>query len=584
MYVRNSHSFLILSCAVRPTRTRVGLVTLSSCTSKYCFSWSQLHLIITITITVSTTITAIFLHPVFRPQTRSQPCSIDAGGNIFLHGGGVNVRNQDDARTNAADGNRPPLAGGGESKQKKYISTTVLRRRKCRASGALKTGTSGNGGDSRIDTAGGHWVDSKLDTAGSGCQGANVLRHAGGILRCRSVYASSRTPVGSSSSVANIIDTAVSEPVKPKLRAYSAPQFLHSTSFLPTSPTHSTCRKMPTMGMDNSRSRRYQTLTTGADDGHRKNQTSVTAADHGRTSRRYQTPATRGGYGRTSRRYQTPSASGGSCGCRAQTSHGDTHRQVINNTSAVAVATAAVAGAGAGAGAEAAESGAEWAPCRHRRAGYLHRYMGFVQERVSSPPLESFRALGGLGEYPRKESSAAAVRRTSIDQDGAASANSTTEEAVTSDPRGRRCSLGTSAERSYGGRFSTAAAMGGPSSTAVSSKEARPLELFTDGIRLAPNSKPNAAQIIPAWCSRSKKRPKGAKRQKSWEAGGRRSCHPKDAPKNNPPGSSSLKACKAKTRRNRRAGSPYLVGVLLPYDLERPVSPERTEAFRYTCN
>lgn len=49
----------------------------------------------------------------------------------------------------------------------------------------------------------------------------------------------------------------------------------------------------------------------------------------------------------------------------------------------------------------------------------------------------------------------------------------------------------------------------------------------------------------------------------------------------------SLMACMAnKTRRtrDRRMGSTYHRSVLLPYDLERPVSPEGGEAFHITCN
>ena len=576
-----------------------------------CFQFRHFSACLTTTIATTTTTTAIIIHPMFRPQTRSQPCSIDAGGNIFQRVGGTNVRNQEGAHTNKADRNRPPLAGGSANKWANHLSTTVVvRRRKYRESETPNTGTSGSGADSRIDPAGGqrgdsrldtadrHWGDSKLDSAGGRYQGANVLRHAGGILRCRSVYASSRTPGrSSSSSVTGIADTAAvaAAPAKPMLRAYSAPQFLHSTSFPPMSPTHSTCGSMSASvaGVDSSHGGRFQALTTGADDARRRYQTSATgAADDGRTSRNHQTSATRADDGRTSRKYQAPVASSGSRGRREQTSNGDTRRQGDNSTPTIAVAAAAVGGAGVaeagpGVGTGATEAGAAGAPCRHRRAGYLHRYMGFVQNRVASPPLESFRALGGLREYPRKESRTVIVVGATIGHDGSASTNPATGEATTSEHGGGgvRRSLGTRSELSYGRRLSAAAAVGSPSGTAITPKQACPLELFADGSSLVPTSPPNATPTIPAWCSRSRNRPKGAKRQESWEADGRRGAHPKDALKNKPPGSSSLKRSKAaKTGRNRRAGSPYLAGVPLPYDLERPVSPERAIAFRYTCN
>eukprot|EP00904_Undaria_pinnatifida_P003438 jgi/Undpi1/13095/HiC_scaffold_8.g02757.m1 len=538
---------------------------------------------------------------------------------------------------------RLPFARGGNKPVTTRLSAEECRR-KCPVSGAPNPCGSGSGkkGDS-----------SRGNTASGNYRGDNVLRHVGGIVRCRSVYASSRIPPPARGSCIGDLETAAADvnntdivPVRSTLRAYSAPQFLHSAAFPPTSRTHAACGSMrATASGDDDTFTKFQTPSSSKAGG-----APVTAADGDGDLRRYQAlaasnrsighgkaPATVGDNdGRGS--YQTSASNDRSHGCRAQhTAHGGrrhedktrgghTHGEKTHEggrkhrgktpgdhrnheKERMSAVTGAVGAAGGAVGA--VVSG------RHRPAGYLHRYMGFVQEKISSPHLESFRVAGGLGDFRQKER-AAVVGRALNGHGGAANVTPATEEEfATSEPAGRRrcspgssersfegtrspslagggCSLGTSERRGTSRRFyeGRQAAAGGPSrTTAVAVKEAvYPLKFSADAGSLAPISPPNATQTIPAWCSRSKKRPNGGTKQKNVRGadGWKGSRHPtKDAPNKLTGSSISLAACKAKKPRiirKRRAGSPYRLGILLPYDLERPVSPERGEAFRFTCN
>lgn len=250
---------------------------------------------------------------------------------------------------------------------------------------------------------------------------------------------------------------------------------------------------------------------------------------------------------------------------------------------------------------EALEAATVKAPCQHHpQGGYLHRYMGFEQEKVFCPPVDTFRALGGLGEFPRRRrrrcSTAPAVGQpqgrlrmvppTHVDGGGGF------EPEITEPGRrgllDRDCPL----------------AIEDPSDQ-TNVEEARaspyPLELFAEGSSVAPVSSSDGvgggdgAAAAAARCGESSRRPRGAKRQKSWATG----AHEKSR------SSRTTKTCALHPGRKtgdisagagaRRCGSacgssssPYSCSskrpsVFLPYSLQRPVTQER-KAFFYTSN
>lgn len=259
------------------------------------------------------------------------------------------------------------------------------------------------------------------------------------------------------------------------------------------------------------------------------------------------------------------------------------------------------AGGGEWADREALDVATVKAPCQHHlRGGYLHRYMGFEQEKVLCPPVDTFRALGGLGEFPRRRrrsSTAPAVGQprgrlrmappTHVDAGGGF-------EPENAEP-GRRglldsdCPLGvedpsdqTSVEEERGSPY--------------------PLELFAEGSSVGPVSSSggggggDGAAAAAARCSESSRRPRGAKRQKSWATGAHEKSRSSRKTKTCalPPGrNAGDSSAGAGTRRCGSAGgtsssaycssSSKRPSVFLPYSLQRPVTQER-KAFFYTSN
>lgn len=392
------------------------------------------------------------------------------------------------------------------------------------------TVTTRSGGDSAIGQPDCPWNETQQDALGDShnrgdpvssldenvnCGG--TLYHVGGVLRCRSVGPLRSLVRG------NCDDRGThpgSVPLRPTLRAYSAPLFLHSATFPPKSSTQ-TARGKPPAANSN---------TNG-----------------GVTSTRSHscTPGERRGAGETN------------------------------------------------------------APCRHRRGGYLHRFKGFEQEKVSCPPVATFRVIGGLGEFPRRRGNTAPAG-TSRKHDGD-TAPFTGGRAVQPSQQKLAASPVTTGR---GGRGDSACALSqeSPGSLSVelshvfSAHEGQPstypLELFAEGSIVAPESPPDGGvAATPAWCSRTTGRPNGAKRMKAWgESDVRRGLpqNKEEMSKNKMKNKGGLTAGSknASSRENRRlahanaTSSPYKKrsSAFLPYSLERPVSPERTRAFFYTSN
>eukprot|EP00752_Nemacystus_decipiens_P006673 g6000.t1 len=419
----------------------------------------------------------------FLATTTSQPCSIDAGGNIFLRNKDVNEL-EGTTTTTAPNGGVPVLGqsdGLWNEKQK---------------------GGAGHGGGDPVP---------KLDENGNR---GGTLYHAGAVLRCRSAGALRSLVEGSSDGRGT---HSGSVPLRPTLRAYSTPIFLHSALFPPKSSSQAA----------RGRSRAADSNTSG---GRQKD--------------------TRGHY----------------------------HTQ------------------GTGRSAEEAH-----APCRHRRGGYLHRYKGFEQEKVSCPPVDTFRIIGGLGEFPRRRGSTApAGRIRKHDRNSAPLAvarvvRQPRDPAASSLGPGRGGRIDGACEFSQETPGSLAVELSYQSSTEEGRSSAHPLELFAEGSKLAPESPPiGGIAGTPVWCSKTKGRPNGAKRIKAWREGavqpgsrqnGTRTR--KDKMRGGPAAGSktssradrSFGAAKASSSLHKKRPSAFL-----PYSLERPVSPERTRAFFYTSN
>lgn len=244
------------------------------------------------------------------------------------------------------------------------------------------------------------------------------------------------------------------------------------------------------------------------------------------------------------------------------------------------------------------------APCRHRQGGYLHRYKGFEQEKVSCPPVATFRVIGGLGEFPKRRGNTAPAGKTGKHEGaGAPLADGRVVQQPLEQPAASPVRPG------RGGRVDSTCSLSGetPSSLAVelsheaSTEEewpsAYPLELFAEGSNVAPESPPGGGvSATRAWFSRSNGRPNGAKRLKAWGEGAvaQRGLPQSAAERSKTKMRGGLTAGSrtSSCRANRRFGSananssPYnkRSSAFLPYSLERPVSPERTPAFFYTSN
>lgn len=239
--------------------------------------------------------------------------------------------------------------------------------------------------------------------------------------------------------------------------------------------------------------------------------------------------------------------------------------------------------------------------CQHGRGGYLHRYKGFEQEKVSCPPVVTFRVLGGLGEC-RRRANTVPVGKTC--QNNKINASRPTEGG---DPRASvRSGTACHADSAYGLSEETPGSLtAGLLHETSRKKEAAspvyPWDLFAEGSRVEPVSPPldEEERSTPAWCSTSKNRPRGAKIQASW--GG-----PSVARKRKPPlnratprkvkmqqdgvsvgSTSNNKAAGrfgAATARSSPCDGKMNSSAFLPYSLERPVSTERAQAFFYTSN
>lgn len=410
-------------------------------------------------------------------QRTSQPFSIDGGGNIFFLGGDTDCSDRNTGATRAATDSTKLSSRQGEIHR--LVRHSSVRRGDCSCKKIPRTA-----------------VDRELDNnSATGAARISALHHVGGVLRCRSVGASSRGFAHRDGGET----TPLAETTRPTLRAYSAPLFLHSTIFPPKNRVQ-TGRGMSTVETTDERPNcdgRYVTFT------------------------------------------------------RQKEAQGQVER-----TAAVPATETTVA------------------PSQHRLGGYLHKFMGFEQERVSSPPVESFRVVGGLGDFPRKE---ATLARRRARTDRSASARSESRAATAQPPGGRRNNSGDSLRLHERKR----SILDGGVGPRASHEQAYHLGLFADGSTMAPISPPGDRHTFPVWCSRSKRRPGGAKEQKVWGA-----CGWEVVP------GSGVHEAGGKTRSGGSSrglvsgpasGADYS-SAFLPYALERPVSPERAQAFSYTCN
>lgn len=243
------------------------------------------------------------------------------------------------------------------------------------------------------------------------------------------------------------------------------------------------------------------------------------------------------------------------------------------------------------------------APCQHGRGGYLHRYKGFEQEKVSCPPVVTFRVLGGLGESRRRRRANTAPARQSRENNQSAS-----RPADGGDPRASyRPRTANHTDSTYGLSEETPGSLTVEFSHDTSIEKETgsstyPLDLFAEGSRVEPVFSPpdEGVRARPAWRPGSNTRPRGAKRQASW--GGSGAAQQRKPPLNktvsrkakmNQDGVTvgSRSNCSRATGRFGAASprsSPYNCkmssSAFLPYSLERPVSTERTQAFFYTSN
>ena len=243
------------------------------------------------------------------------------------------------------------------------------------------------------------------------------------------------------------------------------------------------------------------------------------------------------------------------------------------------------------------------APCRHRQGGYLHRYKGFEQEKVSCPPVVTFRAIGGLGEFPRRRGSTAPAGKTRNHEGNADPladgrvVRQSQEPAASSVRPERRGRVGSACAFSQETAGSLAVELSYESCTEEGRRSACPMDLFAEGSSVAPESPPSGEGVAatPAWCSRSKGRPIGAKRIKAWGEGAvhrgpphSRAQTKKDRMRGGRPAGSKTSSRASQSFGTANAGSSRHTtkrpSAFLPYSLERPVSPERAQAFFYTSN
>lgn len=228
------------------------------------------------------------------------------------------------------------------------------------------------------------------------------------------------------------------------------------------------------------------------------------------------------------------------------------------------------------------------APGRHRQRGYLHRYMGFERERVSSPAVKSFRTSGGLGGSSRR----------SIDLSGGSNYSNGHQVKAARTEMGKRLPGTYRASERCADDLSPNIDRA-PRTRGKRRNQVVPINddgcvvgLFAKGSALAPTSPPNAERRgPPVWYSGSKKRPHGAKLQKAWEvdAPGRlasRETRTEDAiyHRRHTLESSGIKCIRLRRARGCKISSEPDAIAFLPYSLARPVSPVKTQAFLYTCN
>lgn len=447
-------------------------------------------------------------------------------------------------------------------------------------------------------------LDASRRSSGSiKCVGGS-LHHAGGILRCRSAGAISRS-LGEGFCDDGGNKNPSIESMRPTLRAYSAPHFLYSALFPP----------------------KHRGRGPGS------KETAASSNIH-------------------------PTSAGPTCSWeRALSSDG---RRRGNQGESLS---------------EAGEVAEACCCQRHRRGGYLHRYMGFEQETVSCPPVAELRVIGGLGEFPRrrgKSRDAGGVRGQARSENsnngnkGAAACTAFAREharggAETYRQESAEQVESVRSERGKAGAESSIVACRLPGETPPNSllvehpswqtsaeegeqqhpeqeeRDARtvrapsyPLELFAEGSRVAPPRSPPrplaedemVAVTTPAWWrsgrsgrsgsgnsanNTSFNRPKGAKRQKAWGVSAQRK-KSASTPSAAAPGRKTTMTTAATDARNHfgrnrtkeggarkfRAAadarpSPqstvkHCSSAFLPYSLERPVSPERSRAFFYTSN
>lgn len=453
-------------------------------------------------------------------QTASQPCCIDAGGNIFFVNGGDVA---------SSEPHRPWTTTGTATKTSR-VDPSSSGSETCRLiQPSCRDATSGNSArheDGKHRFRGGS-DNNRPHTTGSGGESREILRHAGGILRCRSATVSnlrwSHSAKGGKTNDAN--DKATISPAargRPTLRAYSAPLFLHSASFPP--------KRRPSQKGD------------------------------------------------------------GVVGRKAATANKSRNNEGWREESA-------------------SRSGADGAaPCQHRPRGYLHRFMGFEQEKISSPPVTTLTVLGGLREreFPRAAGDTATDGIASQAGQGSRSETGGAARGAGRDETSKRTrrafskraeDLSAGAHTNTDRRFSSrggarrSVATPGPTPGEVVALHANAfaLGLFADGSRLAPVSPPEARQQVPpVWCRGNKGRPRGAKRQRAWGTAGPTPLPSRKTGAGTPGGrigsrGDGVRVVGREGTERRETGSNCCSVAFLPYSLERPVSPERTGAFSHTC-
>lgn len=239
----------------------------------------------------------------------------------------------------------------------------------------------------------------------------------------------------------------------------------------------------------------------------------------------------------------------------------------------------------------------ESAPFRHRQDGYLHKYMGFEQERLTSLPVEAFRIRGGL-----KDSSASCTNSGRTDRSAAMAATTQQLQNYVNIRRDQSRERVMTASTTTGSHANASRPVASRSHR-VRLEEASnphhqhplhvnpfPFELFAEGSNFSPASPPEGVRrnspdaSFPGTSSGSKKRPGTAKHQKAWGAVEQSSRQPKHKSDSNR-SSVAENTPKTTSRKSRLATMRYAYPcAFVPYTLERPVSPARTPVFSYTCN